>query len=69
MDGILLNFKQVAEKANVDRTTLYKWEQSGRFAVKPFDDRKPRRWHRDDIAAWLEPNKVKEADQPRLAGL
>jgi predicted site-specific integrase-resolvase len=69
MTDFLLNFKQVAEAANIDRTTLYQWERSGRFKVKPFDDHKPRRWHRDDIAAWLAPNKERENDQPRLAGI
>lgn len=69
MNEILLNFKQVASQAAISRHTLYKWEQSGRFNVKPFDDRKPRRWHIDDVRAWLAPKTQSEPDQlPLIRG-
>lgn len=62
---VLLNFSEVAREAGVDRTTLYNWERSGRFTVEPHDDHKPRRWHIDDIRAWLKPH-AGNNDQPSL---
>lgn len=65
MSEKLLTFSDVARKANVDRTTLYAWERNGRFPVKPFDDKKPRRWREAEIIEWLTlPN-----DQPRFDGV
>lgn len=68
MSEKLLTFSDVARKAGVDRTTLYAWERSGRFKIKPLDQMKPRRWREVDIVRWLaSPGNV--GDQPRLDGI
>lgn len=71
MAGKLLSFSAVARAAGITRPTLYSWQSSGRFAVKPFDDRKPSRWTQSDIDDWLKSDREKhhENDQPRLEGI
>lgn len=53
MEQKTLTFTQLARYLGVGTMTLYRMILDGRFAVKPIQNTKPRRWSVESVDAWI----------------
>lgn len=47
-----LSLTQLADYLNIDKRTLYRMIEDGRFTVPPIKGTHPRRWNVEDVDAW-----------------